>query len=350
MKHAFFLPLFFLPSLAFGQSQVITKLHNGVSTFYYDGTTLDFVVAAALDGDTIVLPGGPILTGGINLNKTITFIGGGILANGTPVTGKTIIPYAFNQDIVLQAGSEGSSFHGIDFQRVVRFTGNVSDVSFVRCAFETFSLAGFNQTAASDVHAKHCIFRAGIGNGGSTAPQGLLIENSIVVGSINFTGGVASALVTQCVFLGYSGGGTQYGVTYSGNLFLCTTSSISLNNFASYQCNLFGLTGGNTVTWTNATNLGNNIGWQIAGNNIIDLSTINDFNEADDFHLTPNGPGFSSTQMTCAQSQVGIYGGVSPWKEGAIPFNPHWLSLSPALGGTNGGVINVNFSGAAQQD
>ena len=352
MKHTLPILLIILASLTYGQSQVTTKLHNGVSSFYYDVIPLDIIVAGALDGDTIILPGGPIATGGINLNKTITFVGAGILGEGTPVTARTIIPYVFNQDIVLQDGSEGSSFHGIDFQRIVRFTGGVSDVSFVRCAFDTYSMAGFQQTAPSNVLIKHCLFRAGITNGGSTAPQGLVIMNSIIDGGISLSGGVASAQITNCLILDMNfSSGLNPGVTYTGNIFTRTSSSYTLNHASAYSCNLFCMTGGNTLTWSGATNLGGNVGWQLAGNNVfVNVPDINSFNETFDYHLSPTSPGLSSTQMSCALDEVGIHGGPSPWKEGAIPFNPHWLSLTPALGSTTGGVINVSLSGAAQQD
>jgi hypothetical protein len=346
------LTLLFLALVAGLKAQVITKLHEGSSTFYYDVTQLHMIVAGAMSGDTIILPGGPIATGGFNLNKELTFIGAGILGTGTPVTGKTIVPYAFNMDIVIQQGSEGSSFHGIDFQRPVRFTGGVSDVAFTRCAFDLFPMAGFNMTAPSNVHIKHCIFRSGITNGGSTAPQGLVITNCIIDGGISLSGGVASAQVTYCLILDMNfSSGLNPGVTYSNNIFTRTFASYTLNHASYYACNLFCMTGGTTLTWSGATDLGGNLGWQLAGNNIFqNVPDINAYNETYDYHLSAGSPGLSTAQMSCAQGEVGIYGGPTPWKEGAIPFNPHWLGLNPALGGTNGGVINVNLSGAAQQD
>lgn len=349
------LPLIAPLLLAFetqAQSQVITTLHNGASTFEYDVTQLHMVVAAAFDGDTIILPGGPIATGGFNLNKRLTFVGAGVLGTGTPVTGKSIIPYAFQMDIVIQQGSEGSSFHGIDFQRPVRFTGGVANIGFTRCAFDAFPMAGFQQTAPSNVHIKHCVFRSGISNGGSTAPQGLVIENSIIDGDISIGGGVATAQITQCIILDMSTfTGVNPGVTYSSCIFTRNAASYSLNSASAYACNLFCLTSGTALNWSGATDLSGNIGWQIAGNNIFqNVPVISAFNEIYDYHLSPASPGLSTTQMSCAQNEVGIYGGPSPWKPNAIPFNPHWLSLLPTLGATNGGVINVNLSGAAQQD
>lgn len=353
MKH---LTLTFLAAMVAGttlaQSQVITLLHNGESTFYYDVTQLHTVVAGAMSGDTIILPGGPIATGGINLNKQITFIGAGIVGVGTPVSGRSIIPYAYLMDIVIQQGSEGSSFHGIDFQRAVRFNGGVSSVSFIRCAFDGFSMAGYLQIAPSNVLIKHCVFRTGISNGGSTAPQGLVIENCVIDGGIDLAGGIASAQVTNCVILDTpSSSSSNPGVTFTNNVFTRTSSSYTLNSASAYACNLFALSGGNVLNWSGSTDLGGNLVWQIAGNNIFqNVPVINVYNELYDYRLSSGSPGLSSTQMSCVQGQVGIYGGVTPWKDLAIPFNPHWSSLSPSLGNSNGGTINVNFTGAAQEN
>ncbi|MBK9537499.1 MAG: hypothetical protein IPO12_01890 [Flavobacteriales bacterium] len=82
----------------------------------------------------------------------------------------------------------------------------------------------------------------------------------------------------------------------------------------------------------------------------INVGSYVDFDEAYDYHLTSNSIG--SGMGVPVGTDVGIYDGPqgSPWKEDAIPFNPHWLSLSPSLGTSVGGVVNVNLSGEAQQD
>jgi len=348
MKHAALLLLFsFLVPMA--QSQVITKLSNGTSTFYYDVNDLANIVINASANDTIILPGGPINCTGITVNKPLTFIGAGILNAGTAVTLPTVIPYAYNQDIVIASAGSGSRFHGINFERIVRFTGGVSNANFVRCAFSGFSLAGYQQVPPANLHVKHCIFRNGIGNGSYSAPQNLLVENSIIVGGITI-GSIASAQITQCIILSMPPNmGANQGVVFSNNIFTWNSSSYNLNSASTYTNNLFALSGGNTLNWNGAVNGGGNVGFQSTLTNVfVNLGSYTTFSENYDYHLAPGSPGLSMG----TNGQVGIYGGPpgSPWKENAIPFNPHWLSLQPALGTSNGGVINVNFSGAAQQD
>jgi len=46
----------------------------------------------------------------------------------------------------------------------------------------------------------------------------------------------------------------------------------------------------------------------------------NSYQHTDNFRLAPGSPaiGVGPNGMDC-----GIYGGLSPWKEGGVPYNPH---------------------------
>jgi len=349
-------PMRFLVSLLFllfllqdATAQVITRLSGGTSYFSYNVNDLATIVINASENDTIILPGGPINCTGITVNKPLTFIGAGVLNAGTAVTLPTVIPYAYNQDIVIASAGSGTRFHGINFDRVVRFTGGVSNVSFMRCAFAGFTLAGYQQVPPSNLNIKHCIFRSGIGNGSYTAPQGLLVENSIIAGGINI-GSIATAQIIQCIILNMTNNnGVNQGVVFSNNIFTRSSGSFSLNSASTYSNNLFAMNGGNTMNWNGAIDGGGNVGFQSTLTNVFfNLGSYTTYDESYDYHLVQGSIGLTMGST----GQVGIYGGPlgSPWKEGAIPFNPHWVSLQPSLGSTNGGTINVTFSGAAQQN
>lgn len=354
MKHGLILLLITLTP-GYLRGQVITKLHNGVSTFYYDVNDLPNIVASALDNDTIILPGGPIACTDILVTKPLTFIGAGMLDDSTQVTGRTVLTYIFNEPLNIQPGGSNSSFHGMDIQRDVMFGDGVSSITFERCAFNDFVLGEMNDVAASNVHLKHCLFRSGIasnGGSGSTLPQGLLVENCIIEGGIHFgANNIASAQVTQCILLDMTTATNENaGVTFTNNIFTRYAGLYSFNSASTYACNLFCMTTGTTLSWTGATDQGGNIGWQLTSNNVfVDVPTYSDYDEDYDYHLAIGSPGAS---LTCTLNEAGIYGGPfgASWKEGGIPFNPHWVSFPASLGTSNGGVINVNFSGAAQQD
>jgi len=352
MKHA---TLFFafLWISGFAQAQVITKLHQGVSTFYYDVNDLANIVINASDNDTIILPGGPIDCLGVTINKPLTFIGAGVSNPGTPVTDPTIIVSAFQMDIVIQAGGSGSNFHGINFWRPVRFISNASNVTMVRCAFTSLSLAGFQQNPPSNLQIKQCVFFGGIGSSGNSAPQGLVVENCIIQGGIGFSGGISNASITQCILLNMTtNNNANPGITFTNNIFTRSGSSYSLNSSSTYAHNLFAISGGNTLNWTNANNGGNNVAVQATLTNVfVNLGSFSEFNQYNDYHLTPTSP---ARNMGQNGYDVGMYDGPpgSSWKEDMIPFNPHWVELLPSgtLGNSTGGTINVNFTGAAQEN
>lgn len=358
------LTLLFLVLVAGLQAQVITKLHEGTSHFSYNPDDLVAIVQNAAEGDTIVLPGGPLnLNGSLLIDKPITLVGAGALSTGTPVTGVTTIigtnVGGFQEKVLIQSTGKESSFHGIRFDAPVEFVGFGNNdptfsASFTRCMFlSTFSLGGWaspvTPPAASNVHVKQCVFLWSISSSGSTAPQGFLAENCIIDGGVSFGSNSASAAVTQCMILDMTTiNGANPGVQFTNNVFTRQNGTYNLNSASTYNNNLFILlSGGAGLNWSGSATGANNVTTTNTLDGIFSsVGSYMNYDQAYDYHFivsTWNGIGLGGYQP-------GIHGGPSPWKEGAIPFNPHWLSLNPALGGTNGGVINVNLSGAAQQD
>lgn len=365
MKQLFLLVLFHL-SLVTAYGQVITKLSGGVSTFYYDVNELNSIVNDAVDNDTIILPGGPInLNGSLVVDKKLVLIGAGIQMAGTPVTGVTTLigtnVGGFQEIVAVESAGAGSMFTGINFQAPFRFVGFGNEApafsaTFERCMFSSgFALSAFASPvvppSASNVTVKQCIILGEVSASTNSAPQNLLIENCILAGGLSFgAGNIATAQVTQCLLLNMSTtNGANPGVQFTNSIFTRNGVSYNLNSASSYSSCLFILNGGDQLNWTGAFDGGNNVGFLGTSNNVfVDLSSFTTYSENSDYHLVPGSPGLSMG----TNGQVGIYGGApgSIWKEGAIPFSPHWESLQPSLGTSNGGVINVSFSGAAQQD
>ena len=345
-------------------AQVITKQSGGTSYFSYTPDDLVAIVQNAADGDTIILPGGPLnLNGSLLVDKRLTLVGAGALSTGTPVTGVTTIIGAsvggFQEKVLIQSTGKGSSFHGIRFDAPVEFVGFGNNdptfsASFSRCMFlRAFSLGAWatpvTPPAASNVHVKHCVFLWSISNSGSTAPQGFVAENCIIQNGVSFGGSIATAQVTQSVLLNMTPDTPNAGVVFTNNVFTRNSSSHTLNDASTYANNLFVLLGGGSgLIWSGATNGGGNVtSTMTLGNIFMNVGSNTTFNEVYNYELSGSSPGLG---IGLGGFDAGIHDGPSPWKQGAIPFNPHWISLSPALGGTNGGTINVNLSGAAQQD
>jgi len=369
MKHrTLFLLLVLTSASAYGQ--VITRLSNGQSHFYYDVSDLVGVVANANPNDTIILPGGPInLEGSLLIDKPLVLIGAGVSSPGTPVTGITTLIGTWvaggYEEVVITFPGRTSSLHGIEFQAPVKFAGFGNNdpafsFAFLRCVFAgSFALGGWaspvTPPAASNVTVKQCIFLEGISNSGSTAPQGFTVTNCFIEGGIEFGSTyIASADITQCVIFNMTTlSAVNEGVVFSNNIFTRSSSTYNLNSAATYRNNLFAMTTGPaTLSWTGAVDGGGNVSTQIvtASSVFQNCPVVTAYNSTYNYHIN-GGP---AAGIGLNGYDVGVYDGApgNAWKENAIPFNPHWLQLLPvgSLGSTNGGLINVSFTGVAQQD
>ncbi len=350
------------------QAQVITLLHNGSSSFFYDVNDLATVMNAAQAGDTIVLPGGEIdPNGSLTFNKPLVWVGAGYRPDTTMVTQPTIMASHPTFQFSMSQQASGSRFHGIRFERVIRvgLTGvnnpAVDNVSFTRCEFTTgLSLAGGGAFAATNCQLRQCVLREGVsvpfGNiaplaNALNAPTGFLAENCIITGSVRFGNSPTSGQVVNCVLLSpdLSSATLNSGLAYTNCIFAATVNYPAVNNPSSFQRCLFAQAGGALPNWgANTVNLGGNAASSLTATNVFrNVPSWIQFSYNHDYRLAVGSPA-----ANMGGTDSGVYGGPpgATWKEGGIPFNPHWIGLSPSLGSTNGGVINVNLSGAAQQN
>jgi hypothetical protein len=82
-------------------------------------------------------------------------------------------------------------------------------------------------------------------------------------------------------------------------------------------------------------------------NNIFVNQTGNIYSYMQDYHLKSTSPGKNAGTDGM---DVGIYGGSSPFKEGALPVNPH-IRFKNVAGSTNSsGTLNIHFKVAAQDN
>ncbi len=352
--------------------QVITVVRNGQSFFHYDISQLSTLIstnspAHTLPGDTIILPGAAIWTPNIVINKPLTIVGAGVIPSGATVTGLTILNSTTGSPgqplFTIVAEGAGSSFHGIVFQMQVRFFGfNLNTPSFSatfeRCLLNNgLSLVAFMSPSqappASNVTVRQSIIRNGISNSSTLGPSGFQVLNSFIVGSVNITGNnfATNTFVNQSIVLGPGTQTSNGGVVFTNSIFARTTGTYSYpSSYATFSNNLFGTSSGAPPSFgPNVTQSGN----QSAANTLIfqNVTEWNDFNGNFNYQLPVSSP---AVGIGLGGYNAGVYGGPpgNPWKELAIPFNPHWQELLPlgTLGVTQGGTINVTIQGAAQQN
>lgn len=335
-------------------------MSGGESFFYYpivsDHAIINQVIDEAQPGDTIILAGTTYaLWGDITHDKRLVFVGTGFHQDSTTTSGRTTITTSLSgTEWNIQLGADRSEFHGLHFGNLtVRINGDqansaVDSLRFVRCTLPNLALHyGQMPSQAIDCVVEQCVVGTFVMSQAGTTT----IKNSFIAQPI--IGGTTGAVVENCILFNVNqtsyNGGENNGLMYRSCIFTRLTgtnpytvnqSSIFLNNrwvlepgsSLSFGSNVFSETGNLAV---------NDLASAFANSANINYTAFNEdahYNVAAGF-LTA---GYDGTQ-------VGIYGGPGPvWKDGALPFNPHW-NLLTAPGSTNNGVLpNVHLKATAQ--
>ncbi|HPX76618.1 MAG TPA: hypothetical protein PLW77_08550 [Bacteroidales bacterium] len=317
-------------------------LHSNGAIQYFNGANA-FINAynASVSGDTIYLPGGSFNTPA-EFAKTLRIIGAGHYADSSLVTGKTFI----SGDIFLREAADNCLFEGVhiagtfstanneavDYLTVksssidgnIYFQGDLSNpsknASFIRCVVRHCDL----ENAQNAYFANSIISNSSIYNS-----SGNLFENNIMMFTMGwdvylFRNGGNNIIKNNVIKTGgseaYSIGTFTNGNTYYNNLFTVSNPSLGTNAVAS----------------------GNYLG--VHSDSIFVNQTGVTFDYSHNYHLKK-----PQVWIGTDNTQIGIYGGVFPYKEGAIPSNPHFQEENIAPTAT-GGQLNVKVKAAAQDN
>lgn len=304
--------------VTYGQAGAkINVVHNGTSTFY---STINAAVAGASSNDTIYLPGGDILNSGdLHIDKRLTIVGCGHYPDSTLATNTTRFS---SIAVVLYTGADSGSISGcyinkLQFGNWWEAVGsNINNYRIERCYLNILRLRDY-------------------GDG----PQGTIVRENVIVNPVQEVAGVPT-IFEKNIFL--SNAGYNNPATFLNNIFYITgnfttggTGSIFLNNiiistssntinlgtYNLYNNNLFCTTAssGGSMSCGATNTCSNNISNQFATDTFINATTSN-FAYSNNYHLKPTSPGVNAgTDGT----DVGIFGTPYPYKDGAVPFNPH---------------------------
>jgi hypothetical protein len=317
-------------------------------------TTLDDALAAAQPNDALYFSGGSFSTAlasaGFTISIPLHFIGAGIDPDSSAVTNTTTLGTAGTFDFTFTTGASGSTFTGIRFSpnANIRYgTGLDNDAPtgmvFDRCEFTGIVRLGFDEDApASSSTFNECIFR-----------------NSV------FGVGPAPTMFTRCIFDLYSNNSSIATFRPSGlTMDHCVVMEGPIANCESMVVSNTVLTKVGGVPISQSTGTVNNclithtelhaVGANITSSDIIigvpqpDIfvdEVDNDHQYSDDLRLAPGSPGIGAgTDGT----DIGIYGTASPYKDGSIPFNPHFQQATIASSTDVEGDLPVNIRVTAQ--
>ena len=345
------------------QDLIAVEHSAGGSEFF---TRLDSALVHSSNGDFIYLPGTPgINVGNIILYKGVNIIGAGINPDSCLATGITTL----SGNLVIVSGADNGSLQGIYFTGNISFgtTHNdqhVSNFMISRCNFGNLNLSyNGTDTTTSMFLIRECILRGTVNGGYSNA----VFRNNIFNQQLNYFTG---ASFFNNIFL-YGSGNTinlyVRNTNFSNNILKneclayfgmsCATLYSFDNNyynniipgeahFYGGICGQVGL-GCNPFVWYPFN--GNGI-WSgnleyVPGDNIYINQSGNIYNYHHNYHLKSTSPGKNAgTDGT----DIGIYGGSEPFKDGSMPINPH-IQYKNVAGWTNpDGTLDIHFKVAAQ--
>jgi len=311
-------------------AQGLIAVQNGNNVSFY--TQVTAAVTAANRGDTIFIPGGSWSIGELNINKTLHIIGVGHNPDSTQVGVYTYL----SGSIYLQQGCSHGSLSGLYISQSVRnnsATDTIVNFSIVRCRIggsmflDNFSMGLIAENiiefqVANNYLAKDNSFISNIftSNVGQFGP-GNNFKNNLLLSS-SYTAWTFS----DCLF--------ENNIIFSDRFVDPMTNCVFQNNLFVYN-----------ISFPIGTNLGSSNIVNQTRESIFVNQSGDSFDYTQDYQLKPDSPGKKAGRDG---TDIGIYGGAYPWKEGSIPANPHFQSIKIGPKTDNSGNLNVKIKVAAQ--
>lgn len=311
-------------------------------------SSLNAAIAAASDGDIIYLEPSPNDYGGLNLSKSLTFIGNGYFLDGTNGGNPGLqenINLSTISSINLQSGSEGSNFIGLNVSSFLFSSIGVdADVTIEKCRItnDNFALYASSGSTTNNVTVRKSYFNGvqpvNIFDSSNYTVNNLTVENCIFGNRADIN---PSSSSTNIVFRNNTASrliGT--GVYVANNIFTSTNNS-SFNTCV-VRNNVFVANQPGVTTGPLTTN-GNNLIGQTLTNVIVNTgSTDGKFQLAAGSPAIDGGVDIGGTKPDC-----GAFGGPDPYVLSGIPDIPTIYELSLPNGnsvpaGTT--TIDINFS------
>jgi len=335
-------------SVLSAQQMITVTDATGQNTKVFD--VLDSAINNASDGDFVYLPGGGFNSSKVTVNKSIHIIGAGHRTDSARATGITMLSGNF---VILNGGSNGS-ISGVYLTGDLVFGNsaenqNVVNYNISRCSMNQFQFgfyASANNPNARNINVSECVFR-GPWNYNCYAAN-VKIEKSIFNGRVFYYNN--GAVFTNNIFLFRNGGWPVFNnssnVLIYNNIIFQEGYVVYSSDVNEFHNNLFAR--GITAAQLAGQVLGNNV-YNFAIDSIFVGIKSDDwyYSEGKDYHLQKYAiEALKGTDGT----QVGIYGTAFPYKDGAMPVNPHITFKSIAPSTNPEGKIQVNIKVKAQSN
>ena len=314
-------------------------LHSSTGIKLFTGTeAFRLAYTEATHGDTIYLPGGGFSTPSY-INKKVRIYGAGHYPDSTLATGKTILIGTIN----LYEEADGTHIEGVEITSNLTLYNNhaVDNVTIIRCKIN----------GAIDI------------NGGMTNPsKNLNIFNNVIVGNISLQNGQNIGVFNNIIQGRLL---NSYGNVIKNNVFLYTyTGTASFYIIGGDNNDLH-----NNIFWSTDNRYINGFTNKLFNNIFVNGSPILGTNPqgSGNYYLVTRADIFINQEGTAFgyeynyhlqnpasypgtdNKEVGIYGGFYPYKEGAVPSNPHIIIKSIAPATDENGQLSIVVKAGAQK-
>lgn len=338
MKNLFLsILLILVSSTAWMQSRI--ALHSGENiTIFSGGNAFIEAYNQAVDGDYIYLPGGSLNFPG-TIDKSLTIIGVGHYPQATLATNKTVL----TGNLSIGGNADGLYLEGFHLTGTLTFLTNqkADFVSIKRIRLGAINYSGGGTTPCSSNVIRESVID---GNINTHNANGILISNTIIGGVII---GGTDLTITNNIF------------TFDYHIYQQFTNSLVSNNIH---------TGINQLNYPliHATCVNNTFVKNVSRMNLIVPSNTfaDNFNSVDIgtvfeslppavFGYTQNYALLPAAQTTFTGNdgtQVGLMGGLFPYKTHAVPRNPSIISKTIASETNANGQLPVQVTAAAQNN
>lgn len=335
-KRLFFLILFVAVSVAKAQVFMVCN-PSGNSCIPYN--SFDDAVTNALHDDYIYLPGG-IYNISAQITKKLHIIGAGFNVDSSAVTEPTFL-MGYLQ---VTNGGEGSSFEG--FYLSGNFTTPTPNDTIRNCTLQRVCINGLFGGNIINCNSYQCVF------------QNVVYTNNpnttIVCGNFNncifsnYLQNWNSSIVQNCLFIGNS----AHSIWHCTGL-IVKNSIVAGNYFATndwWQCAYGAGPNSNIVAYNNLiiNDWGCGGGLVAYTNNIVaspcldnfDICPLGVFVSTNNYNLKSTSP---AKNAGTDGTDIGIYGGAMPWKDGSVPGNPHiyYKNISSSTNSNNSLPVHI---------
>jgi hypothetical protein len=334
------------------QNPATTLQHTGTTSVFYGQSSFADALTASVNGDTLYLSAG-YFTAPSSIEKGVKVFGSGHFPDSANVAKRTFIMGG----LTISKGADGLNIEGMYINGDIKYdaASSINYIKIIRCRLASVYFNS-NVTSASK---NFCSY-----------------EECFIEGGIDFSNYGTNFLVKHCIISGHALYGCCYytsivnineGALIDGNVFLFSNnysddgvfsnihSTLIQNNIIIHTSsgNLFRNASGNNV-FNNLFVLGsidfsinsqsnNYTGVAIA--NIFINQTGNTVNYTNDYHLKS-----PATYLGTDGTQVGLYGGLTPFKDKGLPSNPQVIKKSVAAQTDANGNLQINFTVKAQDN